>query len=648
MSALRDPVTGLRNGEQLHVDLSLLDSDQLTSPHVLATITLAGLRDYEDARGNEASERLRSVLAARLVAALGESGKAYLLEPGRFAVLARPGRASGEAIVTAATAALHDERAGITAKALSVAIPLDARAPASALRLIERELATSELTTAATPPTAHAAARPDRADVGRTYAPSQREVRHRAEGGHADEAEDAMASTGSQSIAAARRRGVSPHNRPPHGLPYLRATTRFWISVLLGTIWMALSTWVAWPWVEDLGASISMPAAILLVAGIALIPGYLNVQLVSSLLMDHPAPIDFDFSYPGLTLLIAAYEEERNISRTLAYALDQDYPGILRVIVADDGSSDATPSIARAMVTMDDRVEVIEVSHGGKANALNAALLIARTPLVATIDADTLLMPNALRRIVARMLLSPQDTVAVAGSVLARNSRAGLLTRAQTWDYMLGIGSIKRQQALLQSTLVAQGAFSVYDRDALSAAGGWPDCIGEDIVMTWALLYAGGRTSYEPTAVAFTEVPETLRHLARQRRRWARGMIEGLRTYGVSLVRRRLPYAHSVAADMLFPYLDLTFTLAFIPGLALACFGNFAIVGPMTLAVLPLNAVLSNVMYRRQRRSLRQAGLTVRSHPFGFVLYLLLYQLMMSPVSVAGYAEELLSTARRW
>ena len=131
---------------------------------------------------------------------------------------------------------------------------------------------------------------------------------------------------------------------------------------------------------------------------------------------------------------------------------------------------------------LDGRVRVMEVPHGGKASSAQHRSAGDADAAVATIDADTLLMPDALRRIVSRMLRLPADTVAVAGSVMVRNSRMNLVTAAQTWDYFLGIGSIKRQQALLQATLVAQGAFSVYDAQALRAAGGWPDCIGEDIV----------------------------------------------------------------------------------------------------------------------------------------------------------------------
>jgi biofilm PGA synthesis N-glycosyltransferase PgaC len=655
---LSDPVTGLPSRAQLRVDLGLLAEDLESGTRLLGLLTLEGLADLEREQGAASADQMLKALARRLHDALGGSGTAYCLDRDRFALLARPGRASAKTIVRAAAASLCEDRSGAevfarsesiliapgTSNATLVLPALEAEADAKALVDPERAVDTVDGDATAGRHTTRGAWL-EHAGFGMSASGLTLLDRPEAP---VIEIEEPPTLEGSAAIAAARRRDRRPSNPPPRRLPYLTVRVRFALSVALGLLWISLSAWIAWPWVEQLGRGISLPAAVVVVAGVALIPGYLNVQLVSSLLMDHPAPIDFDFSYPGITLLVAAYEEERNIALTLAYALDQDYPGNLRVILADDGSADATASVARGLARMDGRLSVLEVPHGGKANALNAALAQAYTPLVATIDADTLLMPNALRRIVARMLLCPPDTVAVAGSVLARNSRAGLLTRAQTWDYFLGIGSIKRQQALLQSTLVAQGAFSVYDREALSAAGGWPDKIGEDIVMTWALIANGGATSFEPTAVAFTEVPENLRHLARQRRRWARGMIEGLRSYGLALLRRRRPFAHSVAANMLFPYLDTMFTLVFLPGIVLACFGDFAIVGPMTLAVLPLNALLASIMYRRQRRSLSQAGLLVRRHLLGFVVYLLAYQFMMSPVSVAGYLEEILNTGRRW
>ncbi len=218
----------------------------------------------------------------------------------------------------------------------------------------------------------------------------------------------------------------------------------------------------------------------------------------------------------------------------------------------------------------------------------------------------------------------------------------------QEWDYFLAIASVKRQQALFQGTLVAQGAFSVYRTGAVRRAGGWPNKIGEDIVLTWALMRNGGRAVFEPSAVAFTDTPVTLGRFVRQRQRWARGMIEGLREHGNYLLRSRRMYVHAVAANCLFPYLDTVYTFAVPVGIVLALTGNFLIVGPMTAAVLPISLTIALTMLVRQRAVFGELGLTIRRNFLGFALYLLVYQLLMAPVSVSGYAKELFRARRVW
>lgn len=418
------------------------------------------------------------------------------------------------------------------------------------------------------------------------------------------------------------------------------------VSVALA--WAAFSTWIALPWIEDLGGSIGVPLAVLVIVGIAILPGYLNANLVASLLIDRPPPLRFDLELPDVTVIVACFNEEQAVEETIDYIAKQQYPADLRILVADDGSTDRTLEIALRRAAGDPRVSVLELPHGGKARALTAALEQVDTPLVATVDADTLLMPTSLERIVARLLISPPDTVAVAGAVFVRNSRRNIVTRAQEWDYFLGIASVKRQQGLFQGTMVAQGAFSVYRSSALRRAGGWPDRIGEDIVLTWAMMRQGGRVGYERTAIAFTGAPQNLGGFSRQRRRWARGMIEGLREHGGALLAGRRSNVHAVLVNFVFPYIDLVYSIAFPIGIVLALFGNFAIVGPMTLAVLPLNLVLSLIMFRLSRQSFEEVGLRVRRNRLGFLGYLLTYQLFMSPLSVAGYAQELFGTRRRW
>ena len=316
---------------------------------------------------------------------------------------------------------------------------------------------------------------------------------------------------------------------------YLPLKLRVLLTMLAGLLWLGFSLWLSRAWIQELGQDITLPLAIIVITGIAIIPGYLNVQLLTAILLDRPRRLRFDVAFPAVTLLIAAYNEQESIGETLAYVLRADYPGEFEILVADDGSTDLTREVVGGYAARHPNIRLHAAPHGGKANTLNAALETVDTPLVATIDADTLLMPYSLKNAVARLLVSPPDTVAVAGAVLVRNSRDNLLTRAQEWDYFLGIASVKRAQALLQGTLVAQGAFSVYDTTALKLVGGWPNRIGEDIVLTWRMLDQGGRSVFEPTAVAFTEAPAKWGAFARQRRRWARGMIEGLRDHGFGL-----------------------------------------------------------------------------------------------------------------
>ena len=430
---------------------------------------------------------------------------------------------------------------------------------------------------------------------------------------------------------------------------YVGLHLKLLLVISIALTWAGLSIWIALPWIEDLGSSISLPLAAMVIAGIAIIPGYLNANLIASLLIDRPPPLRFDLDFPAVTVVVACFNEEETIEGTIDYIAKQEYPGEMQILVADDGLTDRTAELARARGELDRRVSVLSLPHGGKANTLTRALRQVKTPLVATVDADTLLMPSSVERIVARLLISPPDTVAVAGAVFVRNSRRNFITRAQEWDYFLGIASVKRQQGLFQGTMVAQGAFSVYRTPALEAVGGWPDRIGEDIVLTWAMMRRGGRVGYERTAIAFTGAPEDVRSFARQRRRWARGMIEGLREHGGTLLTGGRSNAHAVLVNFVFPYVDAVYSIAFPIGILLAVFfGNFAIVGPMTLLVLPLNFCLSMIMFHLSKQSFDEVGLKVRQNRLGYLGYLFAYQLFMSPVSVAGYVQELFGARRRW
>ncbi|PGV53361.1 glycosyltransferase [Bacillus sp. AFS037270] len=430
---------------------------------------------------------------------------------------------------------------------------------------------------------------------------------------------------------------------------YIPIKTKFWISHIAAFIWMCFSIYIALPWLEDLAKIVSFPLALLIIGGISYIPGYLNAFLVISLILDRQPAFKNEYPNDEITILIAAHNEEDKIFQTLHYIDKQDYSGKVKVFVINNGSTDKTVhEVVKAKRELKIEIELLNEEKPGKFNALNHALEWVETPYVITIDADTLLHPSSIRYLVARMKSSPEDVCAVAGSVLTKNSRENLWTKIQEWDYFLGIASIKRLQGLYQGTLVAQGAYSLYKTNCIKEVGGWPDAIGEDIVLTWRLLQKKWKVYFEPLAVSFTEVPSTFIHFVRQRARWARGMIEGLNE--IKPWKQPQVYVkYLTGINLIMPYLDLTYTLCWIPGLILAFFGYNWIVGPMTLLVLPLTLISYSILYFYQRNVVFKAlDLKIRKNISGFIFFILGYQLIISPVSVYGYIQEVFKFKRNW
>ncbi|HAG43600.1 MAG TPA: glycosyl transferase [Clostridium sp.] len=433
-----------------------------------------------------------------------------------------------------------------------------------------------------------------------------------------------------------------------HKKVYIKVPYKFLLSHIIAFSWMIFSIYVSLPWVNDLGMIVTKPVAILIIAGIGYIPGYINAFIVTSLLMDRQPRFLETSPNDEVTIIIACKNEERNIANTLRYIANQDYDGTINVIVVDNGSTDNTFYSAKAAgEELSLNIQVLYEKKPGKYNALNSALDYITTEYTVTLDADTLLHKSAIRYIVSRIKSAPKEVCAVAGTVLVRNSRENFIAKLQEWDYFLGIASIKRMQGLYQGTLVAQGAYSLYKTEALRLMEGWPDAIGEDIVLTWNFLKHDLKVYFEPLAVAFTDVPITLKHLSRQRSRWARGMLEALK-----IVK---PWQHPIfyvryftGINLLMPYLDFVYTFCWMPGLILAMFGGFWVVGPFTLFVMPLALFQNFILYRYQRHIFKRLGLRVRRNILGFVVYVLMYQMIMSPMSIIGYSQEILNLRRKW
>ncbi len=235
-----------------------------------------------------------------------------------------------------------------------------------------------------------------------------------------------------------------------------------------------------------------------------------------------PTPPDY---HPSVSVIIPAYNEERVIADSVARVLASDYPG-LQVIVADDGSKDATSAVVRERFARDPRVTLLTLANGGKAAALNRALLQAEGEVIIALDADTQFEPTTIARL-ARWFADPK-LGAVAGDARVGN-RVNLVTRWQAVEYITAQNLERRALAGFDAMTVVPGAVGAWRRAALDAVGGYPeDTLAEDQDLTIAIQRAGWRVTYDPRAVAWTEAPESFKALAKQRYRWAFGTLQCL------------------------------------------------------------------------------------------------------------------------
>ncbi|MGH8047082.1 MAG: glycosyltransferase [Chthoniobacterales bacterium] len=226
---------------------------------------------------------------------------------------------------------------------------------------------------------------------------------------------------------------------------------------------------------------------------------------------------------PAISVLIPAYNEERVIAATIRSVLATNYPGLLEVIVIDDGSRDET---SRAASSVDPGVRVLAQVNQGKAAALERGMLAAAHDIVVLIDADTRIEPDAFLPLVQPF--ADPGVGAVSGHARVGNRRT-FLARCQDLEYICGFNLDRRAYALWNAITVAPGAISAFRRDAILAAGGFSrDTLAEDTDLTLAVHQAGFRVAYAPSAVAWTEAPETVSTLAKQRFRWAFGTLQSI------------------------------------------------------------------------------------------------------------------------
>jgi cellulose synthase/poly-beta-1,6-N-acetylglucosamine synthase-like glycosyltransferase/peptidoglycan/xylan/chitin deacetylase (PgdA/CDA1 family) len=325
-----------------------------------------------------------------------------------------------------------------------------------------------------------------------------------------------------------------------------------------------------------------------------------------------------------VTVIVPAYNEHKTIAATVRSLASGNHPGI-EVLVVDDSSSDGTADEVEGLNLPN--VRVVRVPGGGKAAALNAGVTLASHDLLVMVDADTVVTPDAIHRLVQPF--ADPGVGAVAGNVKVGNRRS-VLGRWQHIEYVIGFNLDRRLYDTLGCMPTVPGALGAYRREAVRQAGGLSrSTLAEDTDLTMALQRAGWQVVYQETAIARTEAPSTVPQLWRQRYRWSYGTMQAMWRHRRSVVERGasgrfgrlgLPFIamFNVILPLFAPVLDIfaVYGLFFVPRWQAAA----AWLG--VLAVQILTAVLA---FRLDREPLRPLwALPLQQLVYRQIMYLVL------------------------
>jgi biofilm PGA synthesis N-glycosyltransferase PgaC len=243
--------------------------------------------------------------------------------------------------------------------------------------------------------------------------------------------------------------------------------------------------------------------------------------------------------YPPVSILLPCHNEEDNAEDTMSVLAALEYPDF-EIIAINDGSTDRTGAILDELALRISRLRVVHLAQNqGKSTALNVGALTARSEILVGTDGDALFDRHALTWFVRRLQCDP-TMGAVTGNPRIRN-RASLLGRLQVGEFSSIIGLIKRAQTVYGCLFTVSGVMCAFRKRALQDAGWWnPTTITEDVDISWRIQFAGWRIAYEPKAICWILMPETMKGLWRQRLRWsAGGTSTVISSIGALLSRRR-------------------------------------------------------------------------------------------------------------
>ncbi|MGH7470409.1 MAG: glycosyltransferase, partial [Longimicrobiales bacterium] len=386
--------------------------------------------------------------------------------------------------------------------------------------------------------------------------------------------------------------------------------------------------------------------------GVALVLAFLIVLLIRYLLLlwlgylhhiESRRATEIEGAEPRVTIIVPVYNEAMVIVAALNSLLALRYRAF-DILVIDDGSTDDTYEWAASFQGQhgNTTLRVVRKSNGGKASALNTGIALARTPLVLCMDGDSRLEPDTLRCAVRHF--ADARVGAVAGNVKVVN-RNNVWTRLQALEYIEGLNLPRRAQGFLRAVNIIPGPIGIFRRDVVHAVGGYDtDTFAEDADLTLKILAAGWHIVYEERAVAWTEAPEHLLDLIKQRYRWTRGILQAVRKRAGELARPKqsiivwLSVAALLFEAVLWPMLNVLGNLLFVVAALSTGITSGVFYWWVLLTMLDVAAALHTVAMEEEELMLV---------PYA-VVYRLVFITMIDVAKLFAAVEQLVNVRMTW
>ncbi|HEX7155197.1 MAG TPA: glycosyltransferase [Thermoanaerobaculia bacterium] len=347
--------------------------------------------------------------------------------------------------------------------------------------------------------------------------------------------------------------------------------------------------------------------------------------------------------YPFVSIIVPAFNEGEVIDASLASLLELRYP-YYEIIAVDDGSTDETFEKMRKFEGnhYGVRVQVFRKENSGKADTLNYGIRRSRAPIVVCMDSDSRLTADALRYAIRHF--SDPNVGAVAGNVKVIN-RHNLWTKLQALEYIEGLNIVRKAQAFFRSVNVIPGPIGIFRRTAIEGTGGYDsDTFAEDFDMTVKILANGWKINYEPKAVAYTEAPEELLDIIKQRYRWSRGILQALRkqkhllTQSSGTITTPLSLWYMIFEGLVWPAMNIFANLFFVYIALMFGMTKLLVMWWLLLTLLDLLIAVHAILMERE-----SLGLAIYS-----VFYRFFYILIIDVTKVFATLEELIGLDMSW